>query len=162
MKSKKVNLYLDIDGVLNKASQWKKMYQLNDENIEMFGKLICKMSKKYEVSIILTSTWKKGFVRTKSDSNTPQIKELENKLEKYGIYITAKTPSYNGKNREVEILSYQKYYDSEYAIVIDDTPEEFSKDYRRTGLYENILIYYTDCENGLIYNDVKNIIKYMT
>ena len=57
------------------------MYQLNDENIEMFGKLICKMSKKYEVSIILTSTWKKGFVRTKSDSNTPQIKELENKLE---------------------------------------------------------------------------------
>ncbi len=161
MKEKSISIFLDIDGVLNNSSQWKNLYQLNNENIDIFIDLIKQLSKKYNVSIILSSTWKNGFVKANNSKNTPQIKELEDKLAKYGISITAKTPSYKNKSRDVEIMSYQKYYDSDYALILDDSPEEFSIEYKKTAKINNILMYYTNSSMGLTDKDVKNIIKMM-
>lgn len=161
MVDKKLNIYLDIDGVLNKSSQWEKMYQLNADNISNFADLVIKLSKKNDVSIILSSTWKNGFIKSEHPDNTPQIKELENELIKYNIRIAAKTPSYKGKCRDVEILSYQKYYESDYAIILDDSPEEFSKEYYKTGIVNGFLIYYTKSADGLSKDDVKKILKYI-
>ena len=77
-------IFLDIDGVLNKESDWSKPFSLNSDCIRRF------CEKNREARIILISSWKNGFISSHNEKNTPQIKELEAQLDRYGIRIVGK------------------------------------------------------------------------
>ncbi len=49
----KIFIFLDIDGVLNTASQWKRMYQLDDDCITRFMDYTRALSAKGSIRIIL-------------------------------------------------------------------------------------------------------------
>lgn len=49
------------------------------------------------------SSWRSGFVSTMHDDNSPQIRELEQKFQEYGVRIADKTPILRGRSREKEI-----------------------------------------------------------
>ena len=52
---------------------------------------IRRFCEKYrEARIILISSWKNGFISSHNEKNTPQIKELEAQLDRYGICIVEK------------------------------------------------------------------------
>lgn len=144
-------IFLDIDGVLNKSSQWKKMYSLDKECIESF----CQFVLKAKGEIILTSSWRSGFVGTMSEKNTPQIKNLEKLLGEYGVTIKDKTPVLKGRKRDDEIERYL-YFNSdagEYVnyIIIDDDKNEFGNVGGRN--------YFTDAACGFTKKDVKGCLK---
>ena len=119
---KKMLIFLDIDGVLNKQKEWKTPYTLNDENIERF----CRFAKKNQGKVILTSSWRGGFIAPHHPGNTPQIKELEKKLERFGIRILGKTPILH-KKRDVEIREFLKNHPTEDYIIVDDDKNEFQR-----------------------------------
>ena len=75
-------IFLDIDGVLNKESDWSKPFSLNSDCIRRF------CEKNREARIILISSWKNGFISSHNEKNTPQIKELEAQLDRYGILFS--------------------------------------------------------------------------
>ena len=77
-------LFFDIDGVLNKSSDWKiRSYSMDDALIETF----CRFVRKNKLTPVITSSWRSGFVKTLSEENSPQIRELESKFQKYGVEI---------------------------------------------------------------------------
>lgn len=69
-------IFLDIDGVLNKESDWSKQFSLSSDCIRRF------CEKYREARIILISSWKNGFISSHNEKNTPQIKELEAQLDR--------------------------------------------------------------------------------
>lgn len=144
-------IFLDIDGVLNKSSQWKRMYSLDKECIESF----CSFVLQVNGEIILTSSWRSGFVGTLSEDNTPQIKELEKQLGEYGVTIKGKTPILTGRTRdkEIERFLYLNAKDDNAArfIIIDDDKNEFSA--------VGVMNYFTDAAKGFSKKDVKGCLK---
>ena len=53
-------VFLDVDGVLNKQSDWKRPFSLNDECCYWFNTLIKDLPN---VKIVLSSTWRNGIAR---------------------------------------------------------------------------------------------------
>lgn len=115
-------IFLDIDGVLNKESDWSKQFSLDSECIRRFG-------EEYRGSrVILISSWKNGFISSHNEKNTPQIKELEAQLDRYGIRIVGKVC--DNQYRDYAVSDYLKEHPSikEYIIIDDDVAEYSSKD----------------------------------
>ena len=73
---------LDIDGVLNKKSEWKVPYTLNQNCLDNLQKALSKA----DPHIVLISSWRKGFVSSENTENTPQIKRLEKELSERRIW----------------------------------------------------------------------------
>lgn len=144
-------IFLDIDGVLNKSSQWKRMYSLDEDCVRSF----CSFVTQVNGQIILTSSWRSGFVDTLSKENTPQIKTLENMLLVHGIKIMDKTPYLPGRKRdkEIERFLYLKESDAmhEDYIIIDDDKGEFGVMGKKN--------YFTDPAKGFCKWDVKQCLK---
>ena len=71
----------------------------------------------------MISSWKNGFISSHNEKNTPQIKELEAQLDRYGIRI-------GGKVCDNRYRDYLKEHPSikEYVVVDDDIKEYSSKD----------------------------------
>lgn len=115
-------IFLDIDEVLNRKKEWKHPYTLNEENVRHF----CEFAKKSKGKIILTSSWRSGFISSHHPKNTPQIKRLEELLDKYGTRILGKTPVLH-KKRDVEIREFLKKHPEEEYIIIDDDKNEFQE-----------------------------------
>ena len=136
-------IFLDIDGVLNKSSQWNKPYTLDDGCVDIF----CKMVKEINGRIILISSWRKGFVYPFSDKNLPQIQQLEEKLQKYGLKLSGKI-SDNSPNKRAGMEDVLRQHDYKY-IVIDDDKDEIA--------WDNPRVYFTDAKRGLTEKDVVNI-----
>ena len=137
--------FFDIDGVLNKTSQWKIPYSLDDNAVELF----CKLIKENGLVPILTSSWRIGFEESFSEKNTPQVRELERKLKKNNVIIEGKTPILKGRSRNIEIERYLYYHPCKRYIILDDDKEEFTEITQHN--------YFTNSNNGITENDVKNI-----
>lgn len=77
---------------------------------------------------ILISSWKNGFISSHNEKNTPQIKELEAQLDRYGIRIVGKVC--DNRYRDYAVRDYLKEHPSikEYVVVDDDIKEYSSKD----------------------------------
>lgn len=127
-------IFLDIDGVLNKESDWKKgLYYLNKECLNNF---LLYLNKVKNFKIVIISTWRNG----------DGIKELE----KY-FPIYDKTPNSN-KDRQAEVEYYIKRNNITKYIVIDDD----------ISLYhtpESVNIYIPDYRTGLTMNDINKLFK---
>ena len=90
---------------------------------------IRRFCEKYrEARIILISSWKNGFISSHNEKNTPQIKELEAQLDRYGIRIVGKVC--DNRYRDYAVRDYLKEHPSikEYVVVDDDIKEYSSKD----------------------------------
>ncbi len=136
----RIFIFLDIDGVLNTASQWKRMYQLDDGCIARFSEYARTLSEKGSVRIILTSSWKNGF--DPAGHHTPQIQAL---IAKLNIPILGKTENRADSDRAAEINDYIQNHKLEQAecIVIDDDPELF-----RSKLTNNCKLLLTNANVG--------------
>ena len=140
-------IFFDIDGVLNKTSQWRTMYSLDKDLVANF----CNLVKKDGLMPIMTSSWRGGFVKSGSKDNIPQIKTLEEMFSAYGVRIAGKTPIFKGKSRDLEIERYLFYHPSSKYVILDDDRSE----------YESIdeHNYFVSSERGLEKGDVKQIQK---
>lgn len=127
-------IFLDIDGVLNKESDWKKgLYYINKECLNNF---LIYLNKIKNYKVVLISTWRNG----------DGIKVLE----KY-FPIYDKTPNSN-KDRQAEVEYYIKRNNITKYIIIDDD----------VSLYhtpERVNIYIPDYKTGLTINDIKKLLK---
>ncbi|MCM1082303.1 MAG: HAD domain-containing protein [Clostridium sp.] len=143
-------VFLDIDGVLNKKEQWSRLYYLDRECIKQFCTFINEI-RKYYVYIILTSSWRNGFISTKNKNNTPQIKQLEQMLGEYGVSIRGKVPIIKNGKRDDEIKEFMNLHSVENFIIIDDDKNEYS----RINRYN----YFTDSSTGFTKKDIKGCLK---
>lgn len=73
-------IFLDVDGVLNKQSDWKRPFSLNDECCYWFNTLIKDLPN---VKIVLSSTWRNGIAR--DGSRAAHIDDLMIRLKAAGI-----------------------------------------------------------------------------
>ena len=123
-KTKNTVIFLDIDGVLNTKSSWKTPFQLDNTCIKNFCESITNL--KTPVKIILTSSWKNGFSSV-PEYESPQLKNLRQKLQTFNITISGRTK--NLSNRMNEIDEYLKTHDVSTFAVIDDDKNEYSSEY---------------------------------
>ena len=144
MDKKKLYIFLDVDGVLNNTSTFrlnrKTMYVLSHENLVAYQFLIDKSMTKYDVKVILSSTWR--MYKT-------GINKLSKFSKKYnGLVLCGKTPD-GVDYREVEIKDFCDNHNINYddILIIDDEliDNELKKRHLRTN-----------CHEGLRFSDVMN------
>ena len=143
-------IFLDIDGVLNKEIEWKKMFSLNNECIEAFSDFV-KSIKDENCRIILSSSWRTGYSNV--GNNAPYIIELQKRLSDYGLQISGKTPVLDNGTREDEVKQYIERYnikENDYLIIDDDA-----------SLYTNKCkkLYLVNSKTGFTKKDMKKIMK---
>ena len=144
MDKKKLYVFLGVDGVLNNTSTFrlnrKTMYVLSHENLVAYQFLIDKLKEKYDVKVILSSTWRMYKVG---------LKKLSKFSKKYsGLKLYGKTP--NGVDyREVEIRDFCDNHNIDYddILIIDD--ESIGSELQKRHMK-------TNCHDGLRFSDVMN------
>jgi len=125
--------FLDIDGVLNKESDWKHPYTVNLTCLENFKKLL---SHDQHPVIVLSSTW-----RANLEAITPYIK------------VDDVTPNTSGrKTRQEEIEYYIRRNGIKTYLVLDDDGSLFPNQ-------EKLNIYFTNYKTGLTEADIDKIVK---
>lgn len=138
--------FLDVDGVLNKESDWRKPFTVNPICVSNFKELL---NKDKDSHVILSSTWRQGFTNTGIKSaSADSLMKIFDELE---IRIEGSTPTSN-KSRQEEIEYYIKKNGISDYLVIDDDASLFPR-------LTDINIYLTDYKNGLTEKDVKKILK---
>lgn len=144
MNKQDLYIFVDIDGVLNNNSAFKlnkkTIYVFSHENLIIYQYLIDKLKEQYNVTLILSSTWRMS-------------KTGLNKIEKYSKkYSALKFDRYipdSHDRRQDEILRYCKNFNinTNNILIIDDEliENELSSKHLRT--------YY---EDGLTWKDIRN------
>lgn len=139
-------IFLDVDGVLNKESDWKKPYTINESCLYQFATL---MKSIKEPHIILSSTWRVGY------TNTGAVAEhgngLSSKLAEYCLRIEDSTPVSN-KTRQEEIEYYIRRHGISSYIVLDDDESLFPYP-------ERINLYLTNYKTGITESDIRKLKK---
>lgn len=142
-----LTIFLDIDGVLNKESDWARPYTINPSCIKSFLSALSKLSNKEQVEIVLSSTWRTGF--SKDGNHAPYIKDLLLHLNIVDI-----TPPSN-KSRQAEIEYYCKRNNISRYVVLDDDKSLFYN-------INTINLYLTNYKTGFCVDDIKKFTKYIT
>lgn len=112
-------IFLDVDGVLNNTAAFilnkKTIYILSDENLTAYQVLINKLRVKYDLKIILSSTWR-GF--------KTGINKLNKYSKKYNGLLFNDVTQGGHDRRENEILIYCDNHGILYddILIIDDEP----------------------------------------
>ena len=138
--------FLDIDGVLNKESDWQVPFTINPECAACFVMLL---KKDKDPHVVLSSTWRLGA--TNLGSKAPKDNSLLKEIEKYGITIEGATPISN-KTRQEEIEYYIRRKGIKDYLVIDDDESLFPRS-------KDICLYITNYKVGLTVADVRAIEK---
>ena len=142
-----MTVFLDIDGVLNKESDWRIPFTLNPECVKEFASFVQKLDRP---RIILTSTWRAGI--SVKGNNSPQYDKLVETLYEYRLVISGATPLTSNKTRDEEIDYYARRNGISDYIAIDDDP----------GLFKggkNVPLYVTDYRTGFTKEDIKKALK---
>lgn len=131
---KSVYIFLDIDGVLNKESQWKRMFSLDHGCIEEFADYVLEDLGDHP-QIILTSTWKHGY--RENGTHSEPVQRLVDAFQKYGLRIAGKTESNAEGDRAKEIRDYirKNHLEMHDIIVIDDDTEIFKSSLPRNARF---------------------------
>ena len=142
-------IFLDVDGVLNNTAAFElnkdTIFVLSHENLVAYQYLVDKLKEKYDVKVILSSTWR-------------MYKTGLNKLAKFskkysGLKFYAKT-SDSHKYRDIEIKRFCDNHNINYddILIIDDDPIT-------NELYKRHL--QTNCFDGLRFSDVYRCLEEM-
>lgn len=137
-------IFLDVDGVLNKESDWRKPFALDMSCV----KALSELTSRLKASVVLTSTWRAGA--SSDGNNSPQYDHLISTLSDNGITVSGNTPVTVNKTREEEIDYYIRRNQVTEYLVIDDDPQLFNGGLR---------LYLTDYKTGLTKADIPRIIK---
>ena len=99
-----LHIFLDIDGVLNRKSDWTNKFTFNETCLNNFVKLLTDLKEQYNclLKIILTSTWRTGY----QEGNEKIFKPLTDKLRGINLRINGITPITANKTRQQEINYY--------------------------------------------------------
>ena len=138
--------FLDVDGVLNKESDWRIPFSINAGCLKCFANLL---SFDKDPHIILSSTWRAGYTNTGVMS--ARGNSLADKLAEYGLMVEDSTPI-TDKTRQEEIEYYIRRHEIGNYIVLDDDESLFP-------FGDRINLYLTDYKTGLTEKDVKIIRK---
>ncbi|MBR5406673.1 MAG: hypothetical protein IK111_03410 [Lachnospiraceae bacterium] len=115
--------FFNVDGLLNKKSDWKKPFTLNYGLANFF----CFFLAEHDLIPVLTSSWRLGFNGAGDKDNAPYIKELEAIFDSYGLKISDKTPYLKGRPRDKEIERFLYFHRGKDYIVIDGNPDEYER-----------------------------------
>ena len=132
-------IFFDVDGVLNKESEWSHRTALNKDCLDAFQELFTLLRKKgyQKVEAVIISTWRGGRSgKGESGSDAPQYQALERELSKRGIEIAGATP----------ITEKEDY------VILDDDRSLFEAP-------ERLELYSPDYRTGLTRQDAKAIVK---
>ena len=143
-----LTVFLDVDGVLNKQSDWSTAFTLNEECISAFSKLWQELSKYYIPKLVLISTWRSGKGR---EQNTESYDYLVGTLKGIGIKISDTTPLTN-KGRQNEVEYYIRRNRVGNYVILDDDESLYDQP-------EKLCIYYPEYTTGLEESDVKKIVN---
>lgn len=110
-------IFLDIDGVLNTESDWKRPFQLNRKCLTAFLAYLKELQKFSSPRIILTSTWKNGYCPPR---NTPQIDQLIEELQKVDVRIVGKTEQFSSRGEEINDFIKKHSLFPMACLVLDD------------------------------------------
>ena len=145
---KSIYVFLDVDGVLNKKSDWVNKFYIRDDCVQVLSDLLESINNQWIPYVVLCSTWRAG---AGVNNEAPQYTTLKNSLKQYGIQIYDTTPLSN-KGRQAEIEYYIRRNNVDDYIVIDDDPSLFE-------FPDRIKLYTPDYKTGLIDSDIKKIVK---
>ena len=149
-----VFILLDVDGVLNNENYIVKCYNKHHKPMSMnhvpfdpkclnnLMKLVHKIEKHFEVSIILSSTWR---------LHTIDYEIVDSRLAEYGLSLNGKT-SYIDGIRGVEIKDFLQDKCYTDLIILDDDIFDI-QDYFPNNLVK------TDFKTGLTKYNVKQALK---
>lgn len=135
-------IFLDLDGVINCESDWTHPYTVRLECVKNLAMIV----KALNAGIILTSSWRTGWVRT--GKCTPQVENLKQMFGSQGIEIIGRT--YNLGNRGCEVNDYCRRHGITSYLILDDDLSLF------TGQKN---IYKVNAKNGLTKRDAKIILR---
>lgn len=141
-------IFLDVDGVLNKRSDWTKPFTLNDECVRNFNELVGQINN---AKIVLSSSWRSGISR--NGEMAKHVEELMDKLKAVGIDTIDKTAVSPDGSRTKEIDYYLRRHEIDSYIILDDDVSLFEDGKRTRNLY------LTDETTGLTGKDVSKILK---
>jgi len=123
-------IFLDVDGILNNLSDWKRPFSLNDECCHWFNTLIKEIPN---VKIVLSSTWRNGIAR--DGSRAAHIEDLMSKIADAGIYAIDKTVTSPDGFRNKEIDYYLRRHPQDSYIILDDELSLFEQGRSTNRLY---------------------------
>lgn len=148
-----MTIFLDIDGVLNKQSDWIKPFTINQACLNVFIQLVKELKKRYkEVDIVLTSTWRNSLAKNSNNELVSgKTNILDETFKKNGLSIYGTTPVSN-KTRQEEIEYYIRRNNITHFITIDDDLSLFTNPIA-------VNLYLTDYTTGLTSKDIKKILK---
>lgn len=152
MKNEEIYVFFDVDGVLNKESDWVKKYSLDYICVKEFSKLNSILKKQYNyVRYVIISTWRTGLNRGDEQLGSNQILNLKKVLSNEGIAIYDSTPL-SDKGRQAEIEFYIKRNNVKEYIVIDDDLSLFDRP-------QKLKILVPDYKTGFTEKDLKKALK---
>lgn len=141
-------IFLDVDGVLNKKSDWTRPFVLNPECVKNFVELINQISN---AKIVLSSTWRNGIAR--DGSRAAHVEDLMNALSSAGINTIDRTANAPDGSRSKEIDYYLRRHERDSYIILDDDSSLFDEGAKTRNLY----IINNEC--GFQKNDIMEIMK---
>lgn len=149
MDKQELYIFLDVDGVLNNAATFKlnneTLFALSHENLVAYQYLIDKLEEKYEIKIILSSSWR--MYKT-------GINKLSKFSKKYnGLKFYDKT-SDSHDYRQNEIKKFCDIHNISYdnILIIDDDPINNELKHRHLK---------TNSFDGLRFSDVMKCLEEM-
>ena len=144
-----IYIFLDVDGVLNTASQWDDMYSFSDSCLENFFRFV--ESLNHPVKVVLSTAWRRGYDDV-NGNHAPQIHELLSRLKRGGVEVIGKTGESQGFDRAEEINSFitEHHLQDFPCIVIDDDEELF-----QSPLLKNCRFIHTNDEVGFVFSPQK-------
>ena len=117
-----LDIFLDVDGVLNQEADWQRPFTLNRKCVKAFQAMLRDLEERYDdVSVILSSSWRSGW---EADRQPAHIQELCNLVP-----IKDVTPMAAGgiAIRGKEIRHYLKQHPQQGdAIIFDDDARLFT------------------------------------
>ncbi len=126
--TKALQIFLDVDGVLNKESDWNSKFCIDRKCVEVLSDIVTELSRHGTTAeLILCSTWRAGKgEEKKKESSAPQYEHLRSVLYEYGLIIHGATPI-SAKGRQAEIEYYIRRNDVSDYIVLDDDISLFAE-----------------------------------
>ncbi len=150
MKKEIMYVFFDIDGVLNKKSDWKNKYSIDIDCVKVFSEIVKYYKSRYsEVRLVICSTWRLGWANNMN--NSAPIDKLKELFESMNLKIYDKT-SISQKSRQEEIEYYIKRNNVKKYIILDDDKSLFP-------CPDNVNLYCPNYLTGLTKQDLKNIKK---
>ena len=145
-------IFLDVDGVLNRKSDWVRPFSLNSSCVQMFVKLVRKLEKREAVEIVLSSSWRAGLAKGSDgtlQAGTGDV--LAGTLQSHGLKISDVTPL-SGKTRQEEIEYYIRRHDITKFLTLDDDESLFQDP-------QAVHLHLVDYHLGLRKEDVRSILR---